>query len=316
MFYSNWTLGIDVSHWQGTIDWAKAASAGVKFAITKGTDFYKDRPIGFVDKASNLNIKGMIENNILTGGYCWLQPKQDPTLQAKFYVEEFYEKHELDFPPILDFEDSNMNSPADMIWRAETWLNYVEQATRKTPIVYTSNGYMGYFTKTQKAFLAKYPLWIAHYIAREYPNIPAPWEKAMMWQYADNGSFPMYDPKEAGDGHTYGVSSYGLDMNWYLGTYAQLIDELSYSGEPEPEPEPEPTPEPEPEEPQPLFYVRMSAFNRSIHSSPSMWSPRVGKAAFGEVFPVWEEGPNKWLRIGENRWISGWWVKGMVSETK
>ena len=136
MFYSNWTLGIDVSHWQGTIDWAKAASAGVKFAITKGTDFYKDRPIGFVDKASNLNIKGMIENNILTGGYCWLQPKQDPTLQAKFYVEEFYEKHELDFPPILDFEDSNMNSPADMIWRAETWLNYVEQAHEK-PLLFT-----------------------------------------------------------------------------------------------------------------------------------------------------------------------------------
>lgn len=221
---SGWTLGNDVSHWQGFIDWVKMASKGMEFSISKGTDFYSSYPQGFVDNKVFINLNGMEKNNIRTGVYCWLQPKQDPKLQAEFYLNEVYSKVETDFPPVLDFEDNNVNSWSDMLWRAQTWLEIVEKETGEIPFVYTSPGYMMNFDRIKSGFLSRYPLWIAHYIQRDYPTVPYQWEDWTIWQYSDKGHYPYYiylDPN-AGYGKDYGSGSYGLDMNWFKGTEAEL----------------------------------------------------------------------------------------------
>ena len=78
-------LGVDVAHWQGSINWATMYSKGVRWAITKATDIgYNGK--GFVDDNAVANYQGMIEQGILSGAYCWLDPRSDPYYQANFYL--------------------------------------------------------------------------------------------------------------------------------------------------------------------------------------------------------------------------------------
>lgn len=302
-----WTLGTDVSHWQGIIDWNKMASKNVKFSITKGTDFYRNIATGFVDKRAEINLEGMREAGIRTGGYCWLQPRHDPKLQAQYFLDNFYSKHKTAFPPVLDFEDNNVISWSDMLWRAQVWLEVVEEQTGEIPIVYTSPGYMMNFDKNKSGFLSRYPLWIAHYIQRTYPTVPYPWQDWMIWQYSHKGHFPYYDYDDLnGKGHSYGVSSYGLDMNWYKGTEEELDEQLGEEHVPPTPPDPEP-------EPEPLFFAKVIAWRLNVRSGVGTVYPIITGEGLtkGDIVPVYEI-DRGWYRIGENKWISGSWAQKIV----
>lgn len=302
---SDWTLGTDVSHWQGFIDWEQMAEKEVDFSITKATDFYSSMAKGFVDTKAFVNLAGMEENGFVTGGYCWLQPKQDPKLQAEFYVNEFYSKVDVDFPPVLDFEDNNVISWNDMLWRAQVWLEIVEEKTGRTPIVYTSPGYMMNFDRTKSGFLSRYPLWIAHYIQRNYPTIPHQWDDWMIWQYSDRGHYPYYiyqDPN-SGYGKEYGVGSYGLDMNWYKGTLSDLHNYVGL----EEKPTPTPTPTPEPEEGI-KGYAKVIAWVLSVRSGAGVSHPVIRYLRKGDVEPIFEV-KNGWYRINKDEWVSGSWMQ-------
>jgi len=208
------TFGIDTSHWDGKMDWTIASARGVKFGIFKLTDFYKYTPSGFVDTQAANSWQGTRENGILNGAWCWLQPKQDPTLQAKFYLDA-WNKYPTDMPPILDFEDRNVNTWNDMLWRCMTWLEYVEKATGKVPIIYTSLGYINSFDRLKRSALQKYPLWLAQYPLiysdTKQPSIPYPWTSWLMWQYSDKV-----------EGKFYGGESATVDANVFPGSEADM----------------------------------------------------------------------------------------------
>lgn len=295
------TLGIDVSHWQGTMNWSMAKSKNVMWAIAKATDFIAGTTRGFVDSKVIENYKGMKYNGIITGGYCWLQPKVDPTLQARFYLDNFYNKYPTDLPPVLDFEDSAVNSWSDMLWRAQVWLDYVENATGRIPILYTSPGYMGHFDSKKTGFLSRNPLWLAHYIQRTYPSVPYPWSTYFAWQYTDKGEFPYYVHKgTVFYGKEYGAGSSRLDMNWYNGTLAQL---QTFCGQEVTVPTP-PTP---PTVPTVLFYIKCNTAVLNIRSGSSTLYPIIGKLLYGQVKPVYEE-RGGWYRIDTDMWCSGYYT--------
>jgi hypothetical protein len=235
----------------------------------------------------------MEENGIITGGYCWLQPKQDPKLQAEFYLNEFYSKADVNFPPVLDFEDNNVNTWNDMLWRAQVWLEIVEEETGQLPIVYTSPGYMMNFDRTKSGFLSRYPLWVAHYIQRSYPTVPYQWDDWMIWQYSDRGHYPYYiyqDPN-GGYGKDYGAGSYGLDMNWYKGTLEDLKDYVGIEEEPAPIPQEEP-----------IGYIRATRSLIKVHAGKGVLFPTVRRLERGEIVPLYEIGYG-WYRIGKNEWV-------------
>ena len=292
------TLGVDVSHWQGPIDWHMMRSNGVRWGITKATDIGWDGK-GFVDKRAVINHTLMAQEGILTGAYCWLDPRTDPYYQAKFFLDNFYSRYTTDFPPVLDFEDSNVNSWSDMLWRAQTWLAYVEQETDQRPMVYTSPGFMRHFDRRKVGFMSHYPLWVAHYIQRPYPDIPFPWQNWIMWQYSDKGHYPYYIYRDTlpGRGKDWGVTSYGLDMNWFNGTYEDVLEFIT-TGAIEPDP-------PEPIEP---FSGMCNTHALNIRYSWNMHSRRVGYLVFGDVVQITAE-KNGWYKIGENKWVKGTYIK-------
>ena len=61
--------GIDVSKWQGTIDWAKVAGDGVKFAMIRLGYGSKDGTACGVDGCYQKNVEGALKNGIAVGCY-------------------------------------------------------------------------------------------------------------------------------------------------------------------------------------------------------------------------------------------------------
>jgi len=220
--------GIDVSHWQGRMDWSKAKEAGASFGIFKATDFWKAQPRGFVDSEADNNWSGTLDAGLINGCYCWLQPKVDPTVQANFFLE-FWNVHPCNLPPILDVEDTDVFNHSDMLWRVQKWLQVVEDALDIKPMVYTSYGYMMSFDKSKAQFLSQYPLWQAWYSVFN-PKVPAPWTSWTIWQHTAKG-----------DGQKYGAVAKNIDMNKFDGTLDDLKRLCNMEVEPS-NPQPDPTP--------------------------------------------------------------------------
>ena len=234
---TTWTLGVDTSHWNGQVNLATAKAKGAKFVIAKATDFYRDQANGFVDTQVVKTKEFADTLGMPFAGWCWLQPKQDPTVQFEFYMDEFYSKYKITAPPMLDFEDINVNSWTDMLWRGQVWLELAEKATGKKPLVYTSKWYMDLFDKQKSSFLGQYDLWGAHYIQRSYPTMPTQWTDWLIWQYSDKGDYPYYVYKGAYLGEQWGSKSAYMCMDWFKGCETDM---RTYFGVQDTVPEPEP----------------------------------------------------------------------------
>lgn len=187
--------GIDVSHWQNTINWTKVAAAGKSFAIIKATD-------GILDSSGRLYVDPLYATNhanakaagIWTGAYHYARP--DATANdAKIEADWFASKINLgggDLRPALDLEESGGLSAAAL----QAWvIAFMDEATTRIgmrPMIYTSpNFWKTYMGNTQKlADLGYKTLWIAHWNISA-PTIPANnWggHGWTFWQYSDCGS--------------------------------------------------------------------------------------------------------------------------------
>ncbi len=302
----NWTLGVDVSVWNGHVDWSIMKAKNVKFAIIKATDIGSETDFGFVDSRAIENYNGTKANGILNGAYCWLDPKKDPTYQARYYLDNFYSKYPTDLPACLDFEDGNVITWNDMLWKASVWLDIVEKETGRTPIVYTGAGYMAHFDRDKAGFLSRYPLWTAHYIQRTYPTISPIWQDWTIWQYSSSGHYPWYiwrDPLPS-RGKEYGCDSYSLDMNYFKGDYNDLLEFCEMTSEPIPD---------NPEETDIiLFDAKCITGGLNIRTGIGTAYPIVGVLRYGDRVSVYEV-KSGWFRIGKDKWCSGSYMQKIDS---
>ena len=229
---SDWTLGVDASHWSGDIDFAKMYAAGARFWITKATDANKTSGYQFEDSKFQSFCESAVNfGKLLTGCYHWLQYSVDPTVAADFYLER-YNRFDFDFPPVLDFEEPSVTNYSDYAWRAQMWCRRVEEKTGRKPIIYTAKWFTSRFKTAQLLWMADYPLWVADYSWYSNNVKKAPyympsniWDDWAIWQYTGSG-----------DGHKYGTSSAAADLNYYHGDYSQLLE---FVGKSESQPEPE-----------------------------------------------------------------------------
>ena len=183
--------GIDVSYWNSGIDWPKVRATGQRYMFAKASeaDFYKDPTL-------DDNWVGAKSAGVLRGAYHFFRCGVDPVSQAKNYIE--YVKSLNDdgeLPPVLDLEVSDGVPNHKIIPSVKTWLNLVEAAFGKKPIIYS--GF--YFLKDSfsvagggpPSWAKDYPLWIAQY-PNQYvdgmsPSLPPGWFKWTFWQYSEKG---------------------------------------------------------------------------------------------------------------------------------
>ena len=181
--------GIDVSRWQGIIDWPSVASDGVKFAIIKATE-----GLTHVDPNLDKNAVGAYNAGLKIGFYHFLRPdNSEPEREAQHFVNKIR-----DYPYewlVCDIEDKKGKDNKWVIEYTKRWLLEVERLTRVKPIVYT---YVSFAKNVLGKSLVDYPLWIAHYVSGS-PGTTA-WTDWVCWQYTSAGRVK-------------GISG-NVDLNW------------------------------------------------------------------------------------------------------
>ena len=183
--------GIDVSHYQGAIDWRAVARMGIAFAYAKATEGLDPPDAGFAD-----NWAGMQDAAITRGAYHFFRPAASVEAQADRFLSVVTGFQAGDLPPMLDLEEarSGTNSPDEWasipfnerLPMALAWLEQVEQALGVRPVVYTRRGWLEP-NLGAAGDLVNYPLWIAHYTAAAQPTVPGGWSRWTFWQYSKSG---------------------------------------------------------------------------------------------------------------------------------
>jgi lysozyme len=178
--------GIDVSHWDGTIDWKMVASAGKKFAFVKATE-----STSFIDPKFATNRAGARAAGIVIGAYHYGRPDATPgdaVAEAQWLISNIGPIAPDDLRPVLDLEVTGGLSTAALQQWALDWLDEVFLLTGRYGTIFTTNSFwnnkMG---NTQAIAQAGYALWISYGGSGSSPNVPA-------GNWAGNGwSFWKYD---------------------------------------------------------------------------------------------------------------------------
>lgn len=204
--------GIDVSYWDAGIDWPKVRATGQRFVFVKATegDFYSDQTFG-------ANWSGAKAAGLLRGAYHFFRANVDGKKQAtRFidYVKSLNDDGEL--PPVLDLETHDGQKKDKIIERAKVWLDLVEAAFGKKPVIYSGQYFLqDYFTEAgggPPVWAKDYPLWLAQY-PNNYsdgskPFLPRGWFKWTFWQYSEKG-------------RVNGINA-NVDLNVFNGTLEEL----------------------------------------------------------------------------------------------
>lgn len=199
--------GIDVSYYQGTINWTTVYNSGIRFAFARVT-YGKNT----IDSKFDLNWAGMKAAGVVRGAYHFYRPSQDPTEQANVFLAKLGTLEAGDMPPVLDIEVTESVAVSQIVADIQIWLDLVEAATGRTPIIYTCQGFWNTLPNTS-AF-SKYTLWVANWGVSN-PAIPSSWTTWTFWQYSASGAVP-------------GITG-AVDMDYFKGTLTDLSTYIAKS---------------------------------------------------------------------------------------
>lgn len=173
--------GIDVSYYQGSIDWSQVRADGVVYAFIRVSD-----GTGFVDPKFETYWAGSRAAGIKHGAYQFFRPGQDPVAQADLLLAKIgYALAPDDLPPVVDVEASDGLSPAQIQAKLKVWVDRVTAAIGREPIIYT--GFYFWRDSVGAPDYTSSPLWHAQYTTAACPNIAPPWTTWHFWQFTSSG---------------------------------------------------------------------------------------------------------------------------------
>lgn len=175
--------GIDVSDYQGCIDWNKIKkNKNINFAILKLANIY-DNQTNYLDKKFEYNYKSCISLGIPVGiyiyNYCNSQAKLLSGIQ---WALNIIKEHHLDLPIFLDMEDSSLLSEGknNITSLCLSFCNFITQNSSYTPGIYANLYWLNRYIDVKKLNNCK--IWIAQYNSLcEYSG------NYMLWQYTNSG---------------------------------------------------------------------------------------------------------------------------------
>lgn len=200
--------GVDVSRYQGMVDWAAVRQSGRSMAIARVSDGTRFPDAQFPRNWSVMALRGFVR-----GAYQYFRASQDPIAQADLFLSYLADDPIGwgDLPPIMDIETADGQSASVVRARMQIWLDYMEAATGTTPIIYTANFMSNIIGPS---FGSYYPLWVANWNVT-CPLMPVGWSSWVIWQYSSTGRVP-------------GIQG-NVDMDRFNGALQDLYD---YVGDP------------------------------------------------------------------------------------
>ncbi|WP_110926431.1 glycoside hydrolase family 25 protein [Bacillus massiliglaciei] len=181
--------GVDVSAYQGEIDWLKLEKQGLAFAFIKATE-----GSGFVDKMFKKNWEAADETTLRTGAYHFFSYDSKGETQAQNFINNVPVR-EQSLPPVIDVEfygDKEKNPPSrdQAEEELQTMVNMLEDRYGKRVIIYTTN--KAYDLYIENSF-DQCDIWIRDVFTS--PSLPDKREWSF-WQYTDRKKLVGYSGKE------------------------------------------------------------------------------------------------------------------------
>lgn len=173
--------GIDISHYQGSINWDKLvqnreADFPLHFIFMKATEGSDHGDDTFKGNFAEAGKRGFIR-----GAYHFFSPRTDPLKQADFFIRTV-KLRSGDLPPVLDVETIGKKSKKELQQSIKRWLDRVESHYGVKPILYTSYKFKTHYLNDPE--FDAYPYWIAHYYV-DSVQYKGKWH---FWQHTDIGT--------------------------------------------------------------------------------------------------------------------------------
>lgn len=176
--------GIDVSSYQGTIDFNRVKASGIDVVYIKAGEGGQ-----ITDPYFKQNYLKAARAGLIFGAYYYVTAKN--TSEAKAQANDFFNlirATSFNARPAMDFEDFSGMEREDINEIGLTFLEELERLTKITPMIYTNASSAE--TIWSDAF-SKYPLWLADYSERdEFPPDITVWESWTGFQYSNTGTIP------------------------------------------------------------------------------------------------------------------------------
>ncbi|MFN3756579.1 MAG: glycoside hydrolase family 25 protein [Flavobacterium sp.] len=194
------TYGLDVSQYQGKIDWSQVRKIEDTFPVS----FVLIRASAgknHLDTQFKANWSAVKNHDIIRGAYHYYRPNENSLLQAQHFINHVTLEPG-DLPPVLDIENLPKTQSLDSLKVGlKRWLNKVEQHYGVKPIIYTGERYYKDFLYRD---FKEYKFWIANYNFF-VETLKDDW---LFWQFTEKGRVP-------------GINE-NVDINIYNGTPKML----------------------------------------------------------------------------------------------
>lgn len=169
--------GIDVSHYQGQINWDMVAKdPNVAYAYVKATE-----GAGYLDDTYLYNLREARRAGVRVGCYHFFSPTASVMAQLKNFTSNVDLKQH-DLIPIIDVETRGRSRLSEFCSRLQTFLDGVEKHYGVKPIIYTSSNF---YNKYLAGRFTDY----MYMIARYHDDVPELTDdvRFVMWQFTASG---------------------------------------------------------------------------------------------------------------------------------
>ncbi len=171
--------GIDVSKYQGEIDWkAVASDRHIQFVYIKATE-----GSGMVDRMYRCNIEGARRAGLKVGSYHFFTSRSTPEAQFENYCRNV-KSCEQDLIPMVDVEESGVSTwgRAELQRNLATFMNLVKEKFGMAPLLYSQYQFYNDFLAPE---FNKYYIFIARY-GKQKPVLRGG-GRYNIWQYSETG---------------------------------------------------------------------------------------------------------------------------------
>lgn len=174
--------GVDVSRWQGEIDWAKLKSQGANFAFIKATDGGDH-----LDPMFKTNWRRAKEAGVPRGAYHFFYWCRTASSQAEWFIRNVPNEPGA-LPPVLDVEWNHQSSckkrpPRETVLeKMRVFMDMLERHYGQRPIIYTSPDF---YDDNLKGAFKNHPFWLRS--VAEHPSSRYPGRDWLFWQYSGTG---------------------------------------------------------------------------------------------------------------------------------
>lgn len=202
--------GIDISRYQGAIDWNAVKRSGIDFAFIRASvgDGSTDR--SGEDVMFRRNVTMALDAGLKVGAYhyLWAETVEDARVEARFFIKTI-EPYNLNFPVVLDFEDPTQEKlgKSQLTAIAKAFMEELKAAGYYPMLYANKNWLINYFDMNQ---LSDYEIWLA-----EWRSSPTYSGDFGIWQYSSKGRVSGID----GD----------VDLNICYRNYSKFITEGGYN---------------------------------------------------------------------------------------